>query len=236
MYADTLRSLEMTFLVTPILGGSSALTLPLPNEAGYQWSWVQERRLGERRLWEIRGDIGFTPPGGPWTYSPQTILEGWLRLDPELLLFDLFNADGKSILVRGVNNNLTLKVANKQGRPVAFAPATLVPEGTPPNGSIFYIHLGSAVPQGTIADIVFQADGWTFAVFTDAIFGTYWGATPTRQLVLAGGDDFSIKVNNLTVETDKQQIMIYFDYYQVANVNDGSYQDLLSVNSSSSRG
>jgi hypothetical protein len=229
MYADTLRTLEMTFLTTPILGGSSALTLPLPSEAGYQWSWVQERRLGETRLWEIRSDISNTPPGGPWTYTPQTILEGWLRLNPELLIFEFLNADGKGILAQGTNNNLTLKVTNRQGRPVTFTPAKPVPEGTQPDGSIFYIHFGSAVPQRTVADIVFQAEGWTFALFTDALFGSYWAATPKRAVALAGGDDFSIHASNLVVDTDKQQIRISFDYYMVTSINDGSDQDLLSV-------
>ncbi len=229
MFSDTLRTLEMTFLITPILGGSSALTLPLPSEPGYQWSWVQERRAAGRRLWEVRGDVSFTPPSGPWTYTPQTILEGWLRLDPELLLFELFNADGKAIVTKGVNDNLTLKVTNQQGRPVGFEPSTPVPEGTAPNGSIFYIHFGNAVPQNTVPNIVFQADGWRFTVIVDAIFGSYWAATPTREVTLAGGADFAIHVSNLTVDTDKQQITIYFDYYKVTNVNDASYRDLLSV-------
>lgn len=229
MYADTLQTLEMTFLTTPILGGSSALTLPLPDDAGYQWSWVQERRTGDRRLWEIRGDIANTPPGGPWTYTPQTILEGWLRLDPELLIFGLYNAAGKAILARGTNNDLALTVTNRQGRPVGFTPATLVPEGTPPDGSIFYIHFGTAVPQDTVAGIVLQAEGWTFAPFTDDLLGSYWAATPTQELALAGGDSFSIHVGNLVVDSDKQQIAIYFDYYAIGNVNDGSYQDYISV-------
>ena len=229
MYSDTLRTLEMTFLITPILGGSSALTMPLPSEPGYQWTWVQERRRDGRRRWEVRGDVSVTPPSGPWTYTPQTILEGWLRLDPELLLFELFNADGKGIVVKGVNDKLTLKVTNQQGRPVGFNPSTPVPEGTAPSGSIFYIHFGSAVPQNTVPDIVFQADGWRFTVIADTTFGSYWAATPTREMALAGGADFTIHVSNLTVDTDKQQITIYFDYYKVVNVNDGSYLDLLSV-------
>ena len=228
MFADTLRTLEMTFMITPILGGSSALTLPLPNEPGYQWSWVQERLAAGRRRWDVRADVNYTAPGGPWTYTPQTILEGWLRLDPEILLFELFNADGKGIVARGVNNGLSLTVTNRQGRPVAFSPA-IVPRGAQSTGSIFYIHFGTAVPQDKVADIALEADGWTFALFTDAALGKYWGAAPTREVTLAGGADFTIDVDNVTVDTDKQQITIFFDYYEVTNVNDGAYQDLLSV-------
>ncbi|WP_141715832.1 hypothetical protein [Burkholderia ubonensis] len=229
MYADTLSTLEMTFLTTPILGGSSALTLPLPSEAGYQWSWVQERRVGGKTLWETRGDIGSTPPGGPWTYTPQTVLEGWLRLNPDLLLFELFNADRKAILAQGLNDNLTLNVINRQGRPVSFASGALVPEGTPSDGSIFYIHFGNAVPQDQVANVVLQADGWAFKCFTDDLYGSYWAAGPAEGLALGGGARFSIHVNNLEVKTDKQQITIFFDYYNVTHINDGVYQDALSI-------
>ena len=176
----------MTFLTTPILSGSSALTIPLPNEAGYQWSWVQERKIGDKTVWERRPDVSGAPQGGPWTYTPQTILEGWLRLVPELLIFDLLNADGKAILVEGTNNDLTLTVSNRQGRSITFSPATPVGEGSPPDGSIFYIHLGSGVPQASVADIVLQAAGWSY-VFSGGLYGNYWAATPAQSVVLDGG-------------------------------------------------
>ena len=231
MYSDTLSTLEMTFLTTPILGGSSALTMPLPSEQGYQWSWVQERKIGGKTIWETRGDIGSTPPGGPWTYTPQTILEGWLRLNPDVLLFELFNAERKAILAQGKNDDLALNVINRQGRPVTFLPGALQPEGTPSVGSIFYIHFGAAVPQDTVADVVLQADGWTFQCFTDDLYGSYWAAGPAdgRALTLEGGASLSIHVDNLEVKTDKQQITIFFDYYNVTNINDGVYQDALSI-------
>jgi hypothetical protein len=232
MYADTLTTLEMTFLTTPILGGNSALTLPLPSESGFQWSWVQEKRIENRTAWETRGDLNSNPPNGPWTYTPQTILEGWLRLNPNLLLFQLFNADKKAILIKGTNNDLTLKVKNQQGRSIHFLPGAAVGEGTPPKGSIFYIHFGNAVPQASVAGIELQAANWTFTYLSDALYGSYWAATPTGEFQLKGGEDFSIKVSNLVVDTEKQQITIFFDYYNVTNINDGVYQDLLSIRQS----
>ncbi len=229
MYSDTLRTLEMTFLTTPILSGSSALNVPLPNEAGYQWSWIQEKMLDNTLRWQTRGDINNSVPNGLWTYTPQTLLEGWLRINPELLSFELFNANQKAILTQGNNDNLTLTLTNRQGRPITFLPSTLVAEGTPAIGSIFYLHFGSAVPQAAVANISLQANGWQFSCFTDSQYGSYWAASPNQSIVLAGGEDFSIQVNHLEVDTDKQQIMIFANYYQVTNINDGVYQDVLGI-------
>jgi len=232
MYADTLTTLEMTFLTAPILGGNSALTLPLPSESGFQWSWVQEKRIENQIVWETHGGLNSNPPNGPWTYTPQTILEGWLRLNPNLLLFQLFNADGKAILIKGTNNDLILKIKNQQGRTINFLPGGAASEGTPTRGSIFYLHFGNAVPQTSVAGIVLQATNWTFTYLADSLYGNYWAATPTGDFQLKGGEEFSIKVSNLVVDTDKQQIMIFFDYYNVTNINDGVYQDLLSIKQS----
>lgn len=41
-YAEALRNIEITFLSTPILTDLGKINLPLPAEAGYQWSWLQK--------------------------------------------------------------------------------------------------------------------------------------------------------------------------------------------------
>ena len=40
-YAAALQAIEITFLSTPILTEAGKMRLPLPAEAGYQWSWLQ---------------------------------------------------------------------------------------------------------------------------------------------------------------------------------------------------
>jgi hypothetical protein len=40
-YKPALQAIEVTFLSTPILSELGKLRLPLPTEAGYQWSWLQ---------------------------------------------------------------------------------------------------------------------------------------------------------------------------------------------------
>ena len=41
-YAAALQNIEITFLTTPVLTDTGKIHLPLPDEAGYQWSWLQQ--------------------------------------------------------------------------------------------------------------------------------------------------------------------------------------------------
>ena len=41
-YAAALQAIEITFLSTPILTDTGKIHLPLPEEAGYHWSWLQK--------------------------------------------------------------------------------------------------------------------------------------------------------------------------------------------------
>lgn len=41
-YAAALQAIEITFLSTPVLTDAGKIHLPLPDEAGYQWSWLQQ--------------------------------------------------------------------------------------------------------------------------------------------------------------------------------------------------
>jgi hypothetical protein len=41
-YSEALQAIEITFLSTPIITDAGKIHLPLPDEAGYQWSWLQQ--------------------------------------------------------------------------------------------------------------------------------------------------------------------------------------------------
>lgn len=45
-YADALRQIEITFLTAPLLSDSQQVQIPLPSEAGYQWSWLAKSQGG----------------------------------------------------------------------------------------------------------------------------------------------------------------------------------------------
>lgn len=229
LYASTLAALEMTFLSAPLLSGASSLKIPLPAEAGYQWSWIQERRIANTRAWVTDPDPGAPAPPGLWTYTPQTVREGWLRINPELLAFDVYDSSQKAILQQGINDGLTLVVTNRQGRPVTFSAGELVPEGAAGKGAVFYLHFGNAVPQAAVAAITLQAPGWQFACFTDALYGSYWAAAALQDVVLAADASMPLRIDHLEISTDKQQITVLTDYYRVLNDNDGVYPAVLSI-------
>jgi hypothetical protein len=77
-YSQTMRNLQITFVTMPVLNERQGLVLPLPAENGYTWSWVPPGALP---------DIPLAPNAANdnaiWGYTPQTLLEGWLRLQPD---------------------------------------------------------------------------------------------------------------------------------------------------------
>jgi len=87
-YTDVLRKIEITFLSTPILTDSYKLNLPLPEEPGYTWSWLQK----ERDIWSEISSIGTVKKQvfiTTFNNDGQTIWErlqhkGWIKveLDP----------------------------------------------------------------------------------------------------------------------------------------------------------
>jgi hypothetical protein len=78
-YKKALEKIEITFLSTPILTDLNKVNLSLPQEGGYQWSWL-EKEKGE---WStISADnIGQTNPNAVFS-GKQVIREGWLKLSP----------------------------------------------------------------------------------------------------------------------------------------------------------
>ena len=74
-YAAALQAIEVTFLSTPILTNPDVFRLPLPEEPGYAWSWLEKQ--GTQWL-----SPGSTLPFDPYnTFAEtQSIREGWLKL------------------------------------------------------------------------------------------------------------------------------------------------------------
>jgi hypothetical protein len=79
-YGQTLKKLAVTFFTHPVLQERQGLVLPLPAETGYQWSWVDTSTA-------LTGPVTLKAQAGDdnavYDYSPQTLLEGWLRLGEE---------------------------------------------------------------------------------------------------------------------------------------------------------
>ena len=79
-YSETVRSLAVTFFTHPMLSLNQRLIVPLPQESAYQWSWIT---YGDPNPLPLQANAAneFATFG----YTPQTILEGWLRLNADVL-------------------------------------------------------------------------------------------------------------------------------------------------------
>ncbi|MDX2030917.1 MAG: hypothetical protein SF339_09630 [Blastocatellia bacterium] len=74
-YVEGLRAMEITFLTAPILADANAIRLPLPDEPGYAWSWLQ----AENGTWAETSTIEKIDAAAAFA-SRQELKEGWLKL------------------------------------------------------------------------------------------------------------------------------------------------------------
>lgn len=77
-YAQTMRSLAVTFFTHPMLSLRDQLIVPLPQESAYEWSWIAPGNSTALPL-QPNSANEFAIFG----YSPQSLLEGWLRLETD---------------------------------------------------------------------------------------------------------------------------------------------------------
>lgn len=231
-----LSTLDLSFFTAPVLRGDGGLTLPVPQEPGFQTAWVEQVRLpGDRRAWSVTPEIDQPAGRAVWSYTPQQITEGWLRLNPVLLSFDLLDAEDKPIVVAGRANDLTLHVVNRSRRAIAFDPGSPVPEGGTPAGSVFYVHFGALVAEADVARIAFSAPGWTFQRFSRPRRGAYWAAAPNARVALRPDEALEIAVTNVLVSEHATEGRVYFDYYAIDGLNDGIFADALTVQTTAVR-
>jgi hypothetical protein len=83
-YAAALRSIEITFLSTPILTDVGKIHLSLPTEAGYKWSWLQQDEQG---AWTEISSRGIVQRGAFDRFKSdadsiwaELIEQGWIEL------------------------------------------------------------------------------------------------------------------------------------------------------------
>lgn len=74
-WARILDRLQVSFDTHPVLQGADGLCLPLPQEQGYAWSWIQ---TGQTDAISLTANAGSEM--ARFGYSPQTLLEGWTQL------------------------------------------------------------------------------------------------------------------------------------------------------------
>ncbi|MFY0255954.1 hypothetical protein ACDQ55_18590 [Chitinophaga sp. 30R24] len=228
-YADTINTLEMTFLTSPILRGITGFNIPLPQEEGYQWSWVEMFEVQDNPQWTVNPDISYNSGQAVAAYTPQGIREGWLRLNPQLLSFVLLNLDGQPAAQAGKKNEFSLVVTNKKPAPVTFSPGQLLPEGDPNTGAIFYLHFGKLIDNDKVPDLRISLVGWDFKSMNSTQYGNYWAVTPTAEVSIDPDEAITFTIQQAQVADIAGQVQVYADYTGITGINDGSDACLLSV-------
>ncbi len=253
-YEDLLAGLELTFPITPVLRPAGGLAVPFPAIAGYNQSWITEEIVVDSTstgavdpqfqpptagaaclssIWAVDPQLQSPTAGAVWQYSPQTLTEGWLRLNPELLQFRLANGDGAPVVKAGATESLTLTITNTRRASITFTHGTPGGESGAHSGSVFYIHFGSLVADSNVASIQLSAAGWEFLPLKDARYGLYWVATPTgTPVTLAPGKEnaLSMAMNNVVISKDTLALArVYFDYDDLTGCDDGIDEAVLSV-------
>ncbi|MDX2361884.1 MAG: hypothetical protein QNK23_13830 [Crocinitomicaceae bacterium] len=231
LYVDVLSTLESTYQVSPLLDGTSGLKLPLPKEEGYSWSWIEEQMVQSQIQWSVDSDIGPAMQDGIYDYSPQNIVEGWLRLNPDLLLFNLLNSDDKPIASGGSTEVLKLLVSNKKKSPIEFTPGQLINEGNPNTGSVIYIHFGTLIDRADVASLVMEAENWDFKSLNDVKYENYWAATPKANVTLENDESLTFTISSAKIADVGGQIQVFYDYYDITGLNDGVNSSLISITS-----
>jgi hypothetical protein len=221
MYMDILSILEMTFITAPVLKGVTGFNLPVPVEDSYEWSWIEQTEIMNTPQWITTPDINYVGGQAIADYTPQTLREGWLRLNPLLLTFSLLNNNGQPTAIANSVNTLRLKVNNKKPADITFVPGQLIPEGQSNTGSVVYIHFGQLVGETDVPAIQPSAAGWQFKALNDQRFGNYWAATPLADVPLASGASLYFNLDNVKTTAATGQIQLYYDYYTITGINDG---------------
>lgn len=227
---QALGVLEMSFPILPVLVGSSAMTLPMPLEDGYCFSWIEESRESGDLSWTVNGEI--TPPAdqGLWSYTPQHLSEGWLRMNPLVLTFTLLNATGLPVVSRGVSQPMTLTLTNRKPANIVFTPGKVVAEGSDPGGSILYIHLDGLVDIEDLPGLQWRADGWQFQFLSPAPNVGYWAGVVTKPLTLEASGTLQVTLSGFKVAaTASAKSDVLLDYYQISGLNDGVDAAQMSV-------
>src|SRR3954453_14214000 len=192
----TISALDLSLFSAPVLRGAGALAIPAPSESGYAVSYVdQDHGDGGALEWVVT-QVAAPAATAVWAYTPQEVREGWLRLNPLQLGFDLADAQGKPVVRSGQPNTLTLTVTNRSRRTLTFRHGPPVAEGAPPSGSVFYVHLGTLVAQEDVAQIPLSPPGWTFRYFASPQYGAYWAAAPAADLSLPASGSLAIAVGD----------------------------------------
>src|SRR5262249_18683729 len=107
-YSQAMRNLAMTFFTNPVLQERQGLVVPLPQEQGFSWSWINPGTGPQIQLQSNAAN-----DNAIWDYTPQMLLEGWLQLGAVAV------KPGRSSEREIMANTINLSVLNPDAQPPA---------------------------------------------------------------------------------------------------------------------
>jgi hypothetical protein len=224
-----LSRLSLFLFTAPVLRGAGALAIPVPPVDGYASSYIDQVRDEHGTPgWLVTPEIA-APADGMWGYTPQDVREGWLRLNRVVLEFELTNPAGEPVVRPGGPNALTLTVTNGSHHRVNLRAGLPVAEGTPPPGSVFYVHFGTLVAPPAVGTITLNAAGWLFQAYEDPQRGAYWAAAPAIDTALGEAASFTVAVSGLVPAPASGVARVSFDYYAIDGIGDGVSADMVTI-------
>ena len=228
-YQGALDALSIALPATPLLLPAGGPALPLPAVSGFTPSWITEIVSGGTPAWSIVPDVAQPTATALWQYSPQSLTEGWLRLNPDQLRVTL-TADGQPVVTAGSTVTLALTIRNDTGGALVFTPGELIGEDRLDTGSVLYLHFGRLLDDAGLAALDPSAPGWQFAAYPATGPAQYWIATPTAAATLSASASLTITLTTTAISaTSGPQTRIYVDYANLGGVPDGVEQALVTV-------
>jgi hypothetical protein len=239
LYGPALPSLAATFLASPVLSPAARLAMPLPEQNGYRWSWVElDPKAGQWR----EGGIGAVDLDAT-AFSRLRIAEGWLKLAKESsppavgevrdetsleettptvsVTLDkptLYITDDTSLNARVVT------VTNHTGVEITLRGGTPVPEEGIVSGgpTSFYLTFGGLLTNPELEGMQITSPGWQAAFFAASF--TNWAICPEHDVKLAANASIALTISNLALGGQPRSGALFIDYYNVPKVSDNALQ------------
>ncbi len=146
-YAEALQAIEITFLSTPVLTDVGKIHLPLPEEAGYQWSWLQKNM---RQEWSEVSSLGLL--------QKQTFVDEFDRERAEIIWKDL--KDQTWIKLLDPNDDTRASVTAKDARKDAPLPPALEANVDKIEDLLDRAHIGPVEPSAKFSGPQEIREGW----------------------------------------------------------------------------
>ncbi len=191
MYADALQHIAVPFLVAPLVTGAGRVRVPVPAEAGWMWSWIT--RTSDPAGWSQVDAVTSPNLRAAFDDTPQTIVDGWLRLTPMPPLVDVAGSHlFRPSRARGDRGEISMSTTVRRS-PVGFVLSNTAGEPA--------LTIGDGLAVNVLSFVVSNQTAGELALFAGAPVpdGQSDPTGPTTLYLYFGNLLTSDQVNRLTI-------------------------------------